>query len=277
MGFDFRIIRVTFDIGGTIKTYASPFFITVNGTKYGNPLQNEAEIIIGNLDKDTRDYLVTASSPYNPDPRPKSIIVEAGRESYGVSTIYEGNIVTSVVTQPPDIGIVLKCLTGNFIKGNVISRNQPGQETLGQIAQQVADDTATLLKFQAKQRNIANYNFTGSALNQLKVVGNLGGINIYIDDKILVVKDAFVPLQDTLVVVSAETGMVGIPEFTEQGIRVKFLLDTRAVLGGGLQIISKLYPAANGIYVIYKLGFQISTRETPFYYVAEAARLRDNP
>lgn len=102
----------------------------------------------------------------------------------------------------------------------------------------------------------------------------MGGINVFIDDNTLVVKDAYVPLTNTLRILSAETGMIGIPEFTEQGIKVKFLLDNRTTLGGSLRIDSKQYPAANGDYVIYKLGFQIATRDTPFYYIAEAARRR---
>ncbi len=66
--------------------------------------------------------------------------------------------------------------------------------------------------------------------------------------------------------------MIGIPEFTEQGIKVKFLLDNRTTLGGGIQIESKIYPATNGNYVIYKLGFEITNRDKPFYWIAEATR-----
>ena len=56
--------------------------------------------------------------------------------------------------------------------------------------------------------------------------------------------------------------------------KVKMLLDNQTRLGGGLRITSNIYPAVNGEYVIYKLGFQISSRDTPFYYIAEAARRR---
>ena len=68
--------------------------------------------------------------------------------------------------------------------------------------------------------------------------------------------------------------MIGIPEFTEQGVKVKFLVDNQTKLGGGIEIRSVQYPATNGQYSIYKLGFQIASREQPFYYIAEAARRR---
>lgn len=274
---DPRIIKLSIEVNGRIKTYSSPFYIKATGTKYANALQNECEVILANLDRETQDSILTDTTPYNLNRTPKTIILEAGRVSYGTAVIYRGNIVTSHVTQPPDVGIVLKCLTGNFIKGNILTRNQPGSATLNQISSQIAQDTGTILNFQATDRNIANYNFSGAAPNQISLLTTMGGINAFIDDNALVVKNAFIPLNNTLKIVSAETGMIGIPQFTEQGIRVKFLLDNKTTLGGGLQIISKQYPASNGIYVIYKLGFEIATRETPFYYIAEAARIRATP
>lgn len=271
---DPRIIKVTIEVGGQLKTYMQPLGIVVTGTKYGNSLQNEAEVILNNLDRPTRDYILTQTSPYNLNKSPKSITVEAGRQSYGTAVIYRGNIVTSTLTQPPDIGVVLKCLTGNFLKGKILSRNQPGLASLQQISQQIAQDTGTLLNFQATNKSIANYAFSGAAPKQVDVLNSYGNINAFIDDDILVVKNAFIPLNNTLRILNADTGMVEIPEFTEQGIKVKFLLDNRTQLGSALRIQSAQNPAINGDYVIYKLGFHIATRDTPFYYTAEAARKR---
>lgn len=271
---DPRIVKVSIEINGKIKTYSDPFFITARGTKYANALQNECEITIDNIDKSTQDYILTQTSPYNANRTPKTVTVEAGRKSYGTAVIYKGNIVSSRVSQPPDIGITLKCLTGNFLKGNILARNQSAQVTLKQISTQIAQDTNTLLNFQATNKNIANYSYGGAALKQVELLGAMGGVNVFLDDNVLIVKDAFVPLTGTLRILNAETGMIGIPEFTEQGIRVKFLLDNRTTLGGALRILSKQYPATNGDYVIYKLAFDITSRETPFYYIAEAARRR---
>jgi len=185
-----------------------------------------------------------------------------------------GNITNVTESQPPYIQTTLKCLTGNFVKGNVITRNQPGQATLKQVTSQIAQDTDTVLNFQTQDKNIGNYSYAGGALKQVENAGNLGNYNVFIDDNTLVVKDAFIPLSNTTRILSAETGMIGIPEFTEQGIKVKFLVDNQTKLGGGLDIRSTMYPAANGIYAIYKLGFDIASRDVPFYYIAEAARRR---
>ena len=271
---DPRIIRVSIEVNGRMKTYSSPLNITATGTKYGNALQNECEVTISNLDRTTQDFILTETSPYVLNRTPKLVIVEAGRESYGTAVIYRGNITNSIVSQPPDIGITLKCLTGNFLKGNIISRNQSGTVSQKTIAEAVAKDTDTVLNYQASDKNISNYAFAGGSLKQVEALGNLGNTNVFIDDNTLVVKDALIPLNNTLRILSAETGMIGIPEFTEQGIKVKMLLDNQTKLGGGLRIKSVQYPAANGDYVIYKLSFEVASRDVPFYYIAEAARRR---
>jgi len=78
------------------------------------------------------------------------------------------------------------------------------------------------------------------------------------------------PLANFITIVNLETGMVGIPETTEQGIKIKFLMDGQTKLGGLLRVTSQIYPALNGEYVIYKLGFDVATRDVPFYWIAEA-------
>lgn len=270
---DPRIVKISIEVNGQLKTYSSPLALTATDTKYGNALQNECVATIDNLDRETQDYLLTETSPYNFNRTPKILTVESGRESYGTSVIYRGNIVSVIVGQPSDITVTLKCLTGNFVKGNIITRNQPGQATYRQICEQIALDTGTILNFQATDKNISNYSFAGAALDQISVAGNLGSYNVFIDNDTLVVKDAAIPVSGSIRILSAETGMLGIPEFTERGIKIKFLIDNQTRLGSAIDVRSVQYPATNGIYVIYKLGFQIASRDNPFYYIAEAARL----
>jgi len=270
---DPRIIKVSFDIGGKLKTYSSPFFITVNGTKYANALQNQASVIISNLNKETQDFILTETTPFNLNTNPKSITVEAGRQSYGTSVVYSGNIILSSVTQPPDVGVVLTCLTGNFLKTNVIATYQGGLSTLRQITNSLAQAENAILNFQATDKNIPNYSFGGSSSDQIKLLNSLGGINVFYDNGILYVKDSGKPLINAIKIVNSRTGMIGIPEFTEQGLKVKFLYDNQTLLGGTMRVQSEQYKAINGDYIIYKLGFELSTRETPFYYIAEGQRI----
>lgn len=272
-GIDLREVKVTVQIGNNTSTYED-IYISARGTKYANALQNECELTIKNLNRHDRDYIMTETSPYNINYVSKTVKIEAGRKSYGLSTIYFGNIVSSDITQPPDIGIVLKCLTGNYLKGTIITRNQPYQIPLSQVAKQVANDLQVALQFQATDKNLPNFSFSGAALMQVNHLAQAGGINVYIDDGTLIVKNAGSPLNDRIVNINANTGMVGIPELTEWGVRVTFLLNNDATIGGSMVLQSQFNPSLNGQYVIYKLGFDIANREQPFYYIAEASKIR---
>lgn len=268
---DPRIVQVSIEVNGKVATY-DQIYIKAVGTKYANALQNEMQLTLTNLDKVTQDFILTETSPFNPNRTPKIVRLYAGRQSYGTTLIYSGNVTSAVVSQPPDLTVTLKCLTGNYVKGTVLSRNHPGVATLSEIAAGVAQDTQTILNFQATNKNITNYTFSGSSLDQVGLLGAMGNVNAFIDNDILVVKDGAVPITGAVRELSSSSGMVGIPEITEQGVKVKYLLDNVSRLGGGLQIRSDIYPAVNGLYIIYKLGFEIANRDTPFYYIAEAAR-----
>lgn len=269
---DPRIVIIGIQVGDTVKSYTR-LSITANGMKYANSNQNEAEVTLYNLDKTTQDYILTETSAFNLNRTPKTLTIDAGRRSYGTSRIYQGNIISSKISQPPDTGIVLKCLTGNFQKGNIVARAQAGRASLANIATAIASDLNLKLNFQANNRTVTNYNFSGGALKQVDALGQLGSVNAFVDDGVLVVKEQTLPLSNTLKLVDLENGMIGIPDITEQGLKVKFLLDNHTVLGGLLRVKSQVYSAVNGDYIIYKLGFEISTREVPFYYIAEAKRL----
>jgi baseplate hub protein gp41 len=268
---DPRLVTLSINVNGVTNTFQD-LYIKANGTKYSNPLQNECEATIYNLDKQTQDYLLSETSPYNANKTQKTLTLQAGRQSYGLSKIYVGNIVFASPTQPPDIGITFKCLESNFLKGQFSTLTQPGVATLSQVAKQAAAALNVTLLNQATDKNVTNASYSGPTGNLVNHVQSFGGVNCYIDNGVLVVKNANVPLSGTVRVLSATSGMIGIPTMTERGLRVTFLLDNTTVLGGGLQIQSVEYPAINGNYIIYKLGFQIANRETPFYWIAEALR-----
>ena len=269
---DPRLLRITVEIDGQLKSYEG-IAMTASGTKYASPSQNECEVKLFNVDKATRDYLLTETSPFNKKRRRKLLRVEAGRVSTGYATVFQGDITNAIGAQPPDIGLTLKAATGDFAKGNIVSRSQPGASPLSNIASKVAQDLGLSLSFQADPKQVANYSHSGAAVKQVNKLGSLGRVNAYVDDGALVVKNWNTPLKNRVRDLSGDSGMIGIPEFTDLGIKVKMLFDTRTVLGGALRIKSKMNPAADGLYVIFKLGFELANRDVPFYYIAEASRV----
>lgn len=273
MPIDPRIIKVGITVNEELRIF-DKLAITAQGAKYASATQNETTIKIANLDKDTRDFLATEGTPLNRlKRRPRQrIFVEAGRESTGVGLTFLGDITIVNVSQPPDIWTTIKAVTGQWHKGNVLSTSESPISTLSSIAKKAAGSLDLSLIFEADDKQIANYGFSGAATKQIDHLAQLASTDVFVDDDNLIVKNANSPISGRSRIVSAETGMVGIPEFTDFGIKVKTFYDIDTRIGDEIEVISKIYPASNGKYIIYKLDFDISNRDIPFYYIIETRR-----
>ena len=272
MALDQRLLRVGIELDGELRFY-DELAITVTGQKFASPNQAECNITIANLSKDVRDFILTETSPFNTNRTRKSVIVEAGRESYGTTVLYRGDISRSSVSQAPDNILALKCLTGQFNKGNLVGISGGSSESLRVLSERVATANGLALRFEVQDKQIANYSFTGAALRQVDELSAAANSDVYVDDSELVVKDFNTPIAGSRIRVSKDQGLVGIPQLTEQGVRITFFYTPAARLGGQIELESDQYPAASGNYVIYRLKFNLANRDTPFYYTAEARRV----
>lgn len=269
---DLRRVRVGIEVSGAVKWYEG-LRVKASGTKYADPLQNDCTVTISGLNRQTRDYLLTETSPFNNNRTPKRIIVEVGRVSTGVFQLFIGDIVSSEPSSPPDLDLTIKAKTKNAQAGNIVSKAGPSSARLSDLSRQVANDLGLTLEFDTQDKNIGNYQHTGAALKQVEKLSAAGGVVAYIDNDKLIVKDSLRPLTNRVRVLNQDSGMVGVPKITEKGISVQFLIDPETTLGGALRIQSKINPAANGDYVINQLKFEVTTHDTPFFYTALGARL----
>jgi hypothetical protein len=269
---DLRRIRIGIEVNGRINYYEG-LRVKASGTKYATPLQNDCTLTITGLKQETRDYLLTETSAFNANRTPKRLIVEVGRQSTGLFRLFLGDIESAEPSSPPDIDLTIKAKTQLAAAGKLVANSGGASSSLSSLAQAVAKDLDLTLDFQAKERNVANYNHTGAALKQVEKLQAAGGVSAYIDDDTLVVKDVAAPLNGRLRVLNMHSGMVGIPKPTEKGVKVTFLIDPETVIGGALRIDSKLNPAINGDYVINQLAFDAQSHDDPFFYTALATRL----
>lgn len=269
--FDKRLLRVGVQIKGNIRWY-SDVQIHASVTKFANATQNEATVKITNMRKDARDYILTETTPFNWNLNRKKLIVEAGRESTGYFRIFEGDIMAVTPSQPPDIVLTFMCKSNEWDKGNIVAKSMAASVPLSRVAAQVATTLGLKLVFEAKEKNISNYTFTGAALRQVDKLGQVGKVNAYVDDGNLVVKDRDKSLQRVSHVLSMESGMIGIPQVNEQGVQATMLLTSAIRLGGELKIKSTLNPTANASFTVFKLNYELSNRDEPFYVIAEGKR-----
>ncbi len=271
---DPRRMRVIIELEDRTVSY-DELAITLQGTAYTNENQGEATITIANVDIQTRDFVLTQGSPFLRDRQQanKRITIEAGRVSTGLSTIYSGNIYRATVSNPPDQILSIRCLQQQAQKGVIVSNNFAGQVQLSTIAQRVADDIGVILVFEATDKQISDYSFTGGATDQVRKLEEAGGIDAWIDNGTLYIKNQRAALSNRIITLTPDNGMVGIPQTTEQGIRVMMMYNNQMQAGGQIDLQSRRYPHLSGRYVVYRLGYNLANRDTPFYLIAEANRL----
>lgn len=278
--FDDRIVKVVFTFGQNQVTIDSssdpknPPFIAASGTKNNDVTQNECTLQVGGLSRQLRNALATNLTMYDPDPgnARKSFELWAGRVSTGMFLRYKGDIVSGTPSQPPDVTMTFRSKTAQFWKYDILAQSYAIAAPMSQIAADIAKSMGLTLQFEANDKNIANYAYNGPAIGQVGKLMQFGNVDAYIDDGKLVCKNKGTALKDAKYVLSPDTGLIGQVELTEYGIRAKCLLTPNVQIGGTLALQSSQNPSLNGDYTIYRTGFQIATRDDPFYDIIEATR-----
>jgi hypothetical protein len=264
--FDQRIVRLGIELENGVNMFEG-LYISAKGVLVASAQLNECEVVIYNLTAAQRNYLLTQTSPFAQPRTAKLMTLDVGRESYGTFRLFQGNVIASAPTQPPDIGVVLRALTGAFALGNILPQNQPQVSKLSTIAKSVADANNCSLNFYATDKNINNFSYSGATQNQVDKLTQCGGVNAFINNGSLTVTDQNQSVPGGPFPINAGTGMVGIPEADESGVNVRVMIDPAIKLGASVTIESKLNQAVNGTYSkIYRMSFEVANRETPFWY-----------
>lgn len=272
---DLRTIRVGVEVNGKIHFYQSidGMRIRATGTKKANASQNECTVLLSGLREETRDFLITETSPFNKSPHPRRISLEVGRVSLGLTQIFVGDIVSAEPSSPPDVDLEIKAKTGFSNNLNVVSHASGPLTQLSQLSEEVAQRLGVGINFQATDKRVSGFQYSGGAMGLVSRLSESGGVRAFLDDGVLMVQDRDRATEGRIKVLNMNSGMVGIPKLDEKGLKVTYLIDGASSLGGLLRLESKFNKSANGDYRIDQLGFEVASHEDPFFYHAICSRL----
>lgn len=272
--FDDRLIELEISLDGKTLKYDQGFEIVAAGVHYKNGNLGECTLRIDNILKSDRDFIVTKTSPFNLQRSLASVKLRVGRESYGTFQMVSGSMAACSSTQPPDIGLILHSMSKGDLRGFVESYSAKPTTSLLSICMDIALAAGLTLDFQAKNtKQITNYHFTGPIGKQIDNLNRLGvEAHIAAGSNTLIVTDPKTPLNMTPIQVNSNTGMVGVPEITERGVRVKMLITNEVQIGAPVVLTSKVNPAVNGEWYIYQLEFEVASRIEPFYWIMYMAK-----
>lgn len=270
---DQRVVIVTLIADDVITKYEG-LYIEAKGIKTSETVMSQCEVIILNLKSEDRERILKVTNPFFRVGKRISIIVEAGRVSYGTTVLYTGTVFRSSAMPKPNLGVSLKCIQGFDNRAKIVSRSATEVTDLSSIAAWVAEDNGYTLSFEITDKKIAHYSFAGSAQSALSQLESLtDGANVYVDNETLYVKNSGRPANGLPVrILDKSTGLISA-EGTEYGAKIKMLFDSVTKIGGQIDLTSEINPSLNGSYVVRKLPFHVTSRDQAFYYVAECNRI----
>lgn len=228
--------------------------------------QSDADVSIANLTQSDIEYLTTFTGPYVKPKVQKKINIYAGYENTGWGRIFSGDIERALPDGQPDVWLNIKAKSLYYSNRIPLSYGV-ANTTNKELAKSIANNLGLAFEWQAtSQKTIDVFNFTGSKAGLIKEFNDLEDVTMFEDNGVIKVVDKISkPPQNGVKLISKDTGMIGIPEPDQYGIKVKCLLDASLKVGGWIKTQSVRLPGTNGIYQIYTLDFDFSSREQQFY------------
>lgn len=240
--------------------------------KMGSTL-SEASLSVANLTQADIEYLTTYTSPYVKPKVKKKLNIYAGYEKTGWGRIFTGDIENALPSDMPDTWLNIKAKSLYYQNRMPLSYGLTNT-TSKEAAESIANNLGLAFDWQATStKTLDVFNFTGSYAGLIKKFNNLEDVTMYEDNGVLRVVDKIQKRPEkTAKLISKDTGMIGIPEPDEYGVKIKFLIDSSVFIGDWVYIKSVKLPGIDGYYQIYALEFDFATREQPFYCIASCKR-----
>ena len=230
-----------------------------------------AQVSIANLSREDVEYLTTYTSPYVDQSKKKRINIFAGYESTGVGQIFSGDIYSALPEGLPDTWLNIKAKTEYYNQQNIITFSQGSMSTQN-IARSIADELGCDLVWRSKsQKTIDSFNFSGAKAKLINRLNQLDNFYAYIDNNVLYVVDKNEDSPDTtkqsgtIKVINGDSGLIGLPQPDEYGVKIKVLLDPAVSLGDWFKLESRRLPIVNGFYQVYEMTYDFATRESQYY------------
>lgn len=220
------------------------------------------------------------------------LVIQAGYEDGPFGTIFDGSIVQAYAGRENATDTFLKVVGGDGDQGYnfaVVNRSLAA----GSTAQDQWSAVGAALAEQGVKQGYVPDNLPGNALPRGKVMFGMArdharqlaethGLNWSIQNRQLqaVRKDAYLP--GPAVVITAKTGMVGLPQRTQDGIRVRCLLNPELRVARPIQLDNRsiqnrpVGPSIQGERSYLELQSQVRLSSDGFYRVLVVDHVGDS-
>lgn len=262
--FSIKTIRVTAQLqkgqfsgsGNTVIIENVP--ITVDITKQGGEEKNKATITIENLKLETVKQLTVLSfkrlETYN-----NVVQIEAGNKDTDLSTVFIGEVTSSIpeIRDNGTLSLKMEIMAGYYpalIPSKPVSVQ--GVTTIDNLMSQFAKEAGYSYENKNITGSVSNCVFIGSPIAKARTLARQTNIDLLIDDNKFTIQTFNAPKDGQIPLISKNTGMIGYPSFSSDGIDVKCEFNNNLRVGGYFKLESIL-PFATGEWQIVKLTHRL--------------------
>lgn len=246
-----------FEGGGNTKIFEG-LATTAQITKAGLPEKNSAEVRITGLklsDMEQLTFLSFLPGEY----RKNHILIEAGDKDGELSVVFKGDITAASAdfSTAPDVVMKFSALTAGW---SVLLADSPtsvqGETSAASLIEQFAKQAGFNFINEGVTESVKNATFNGSPVQKAEQVAEEVGAELLMDDETWTLMPWDKPRGDA-VLLKADSGLIGYPSFTQDGITCECFFNPRLQLGGQVKIES-IVPRATGHWKITKLSHDLA-------------------
>ena len=267
--FTLKTIRTTITLGkGTFGGGGNSKIIEglatdVDITKPGLPEKNSASVSIANISLADMEQMTFLA--FQPLQSLKNLItIEAGEQGKTLATVFKGEITSAYADygSVPDVEFKIEALSGGYaaqIGAKPISVK--GNAKAADLIKQFAKEIGYTFKNEGVAASVRNAVFNGSPIEKARSVADEVGAELLIDDDSMILMPYDKPRFGGAVLLTPETGLIGYPSFTSDGISFSCFFNPNLKQGGQVKIES-IVPRASGYWKITKLSHRLTAYRT---------------
>lgn len=268
MAFAKRIINLRFQLaqgsfqGDSSDTIAlDGFRCSANITKAGGVSMSNLDLKVWGIPLADMNTLTVLNKLAFPQVRYNNVTVLAGDELNGVSVCFQGTIQEAWADgrNAPDVMFHVSAFSGLFetIKP-VPPTSYSDTVDVALVVSGIAQQMGLNLENSGVEGKIATPYLPGSLGAQLKSIAQAAHINYFIDreQQVLAIWPKGQARDGKAIELSPETGMIGYPSFTQNGIQIMSVYNPSLVFGRVVSVKSD-FTAANGNWVIASISHNL--------------------
>ena len=192
------------------------------------------------------------------------ITIEAGEQGKTLATVFKGEITSAYADygSVPDVEFKIEALSGGYaaqIGAKPISVK--GNAKAADLIKQFAKEIGYTFKNEGVAASVRNAVFNGSPIEKARSVADEVGAELLIDDDSMILMPYDKPRSGGAVLLTPETGLIGYPSFTSDGISFSCFFNPNLKQGGQVKIES-IVPRASGYWKITKLSHKLTAYRT---------------